>query len=232
MAHHHEHDRHTTATAVLEVGGLNWASEKTVVETVLGRRPGVVAVDANPVAQTATVTYDPARTSVVDLRDWVRDCGYHCAGQSVPSHICDPLVEPTHADADHARPDHAGHGSAPGVVEGSGAEHTGHETQAGHEDGAARSPHEMMGHGGHDAGMSMAAMVTDMRRRFLLAAVLSVPILLWSAIGRDVLGFTVARRSGCATTCSNSSCRCRSSSGRRGSSSTGPSGRCGPAPST
>jgi Cu2+-exporting ATPase len=48
-----------------------------------------------------------------------------------------------------------------------------------------------MGHGGH-AGMSMAAMVADMRNRFLVAAVFSVPILLWSPIGRDVLGFTAA----------------------------------------
>ncbi len=35
-------------------------------------------------------------------------------------------------------------------------------------------------------------MVADMRRRFLVAAVLSVPILLWSSIGRDVFGFDVA----------------------------------------
>ena len=41
------------------------------------------------------------------------------------------------------------------------------------------------------AGMSMDAMVRDMRNRFLVAAVLSVPILLWSAIGRQVLHFTV-----------------------------------------
>ena len=53
-----------------------------------------------------------------------------------------------------------------------------------------RSPHEMMGHGGQ-AGMSMAAMVQDMRNRFLVAAVLSVPILLWSSIGRQVLHFGV-----------------------------------------
>ena len=32
-------------------------------------------------------------------------------------------------------------------------------------------------------------MVADMRNRFLVAAVLSVPILLWSPIGREVLGF-------------------------------------------
>jgi len=53
-----------------------------------------------------------------------------------------------------------------------------------------RSPHEVMGHGGH-AAMSMDAMVEDMRNRFLVAAVLSVPILLWSAIGRQVLHFGV-----------------------------------------
>jgi P-type Cu2+ transporter len=47
-----------------------------------------------------------------------------------------------------------------------------------------------MGHGGH-AGMSMDAMVQDMRNRFLVAAVLSIPILLWSSIGRQVLHFGV-----------------------------------------
>src|SRR3546814_17640084 len=48
-----------------------------------------------------------------------------------------------------------------------------------------------MGHGGH-SGMSMTDMVADMRRRFVVAAVFSVPILLWSPIGRDVFGFEVA----------------------------------------
>jgi Cu2+-exporting ATPase len=53
-----------------------------------------------------------------------------------------------------------------------------------------RSADEMMGHGGHRA-MSMDSMVQDMRNRFLVAAVLSVPILLWSSIGRQVLHFNV-----------------------------------------
>ena len=47
-----------------------------------------------------------------------------------------------------------------------------------------------MGHGGH-AGMSMDAMVRDMHNRFLVAALLSIPILLWSPIGREVICFTV-----------------------------------------
>ena len=72
------------STAVLEVSGVQWASSKNVAEAVLSRRRRVIEVDANPVAQTATVTYDPSRTSVPELASWIRDCGYHCAGRSVP----------------------------------------------------------------------------------------------------------------------------------------------------
>ncbi|MBA2366117.1 MAG: hypothetical protein H0V77_06675, partial [Actinobacteria bacterium] len=42
-------------TIVLDTRGLNWATEKNLVEAVLGRRPGVVEVEANPVAQSANV---------------------------------------------------------------------------------------------------------------------------------------------------------------------------------
>ena len=132
------------------------ASEKSVVEAVLGRRPGVVEVEANPVAQTATVVYDPSVTSVEKLSRWVTDCGYHCEGQSVPEHICDPMLEPGHAEHEHHPPEH-----------------------------------EEMGDADHE-GMSMASMVADMRNRFLVAVLFSIPIVLWSPIGRDVFGFEAA----------------------------------------
>ncbi len=142
-------------TTVLHVGGLQYATQREVVEHALGSRPGVVAVDANAVARTATVTYDPARTSVADLQRWVEECGMHCAGRSVPGHICDPMAEvgipPRGMAHDHAAMDRAEHAH-------------------GH------------GHGGH-AGMSMDAMVRDMRSRFVIALVFTVPIVLcrWSA---------------------------------------------------
>ena len=63
---------------------------------------------------------------------------------------------------------------------------------------AMPSPHEMMGHGGHGAAVD-GAMVADMRNRFLVAAIFSIPILLWSPIGREVLRMSPPR-SGCATT--------------------------------
>ncbi|HEX6759181.1 MAG TPA: heavy-metal-associated domain-containing protein [Propionibacteriaceae bacterium] len=165
--------------AVLEVSGVHWASSKNVAEAVLCRRSGVVEVEANPVAQTATVTYDPSQTSVAELAGWVRDCGYHCSGQSVPEHICDPLAEPKahpakhdHLQAGHQPPADDHHSGHQHVITDAPAEAT-ESIPAAHADHAAHAPmtsQEAMGHGGHDAAMSMDDMVQDMRNRFLVAA--------------------------------------------------------------
>ncbi|KQR75605.1 ATPase P [Arthrobacter sp. Leaf337] len=188
-------------STVVEVRGLHWATSKAVVERVLLQRPGVAAVDANPVAQTATVSFDPAVTSVEQISGWVRDCGYHCRGESVPDHVCYPMDEtmrtPGLKHAHSAEDDHramlAGH--APVTAE----PHAGHahppaDSHAGHGPGGhgemPRTPQDMMGHGGHHAGMSMDDMVKDMRNRFLVAAVLSIGVTLWSPMGRDMFGFT------------------------------------------
>src|SRR6516164_4273156 len=92
------------ATTVLHVGGLNWASEKAVVEGVLSRATGVRLVEANPVAQTANVTFDTVQASLAQLRSCVEECGYHSVGQSVPSYVCDPMAEPAPVDARAATP--------------------------------------------------------------------------------------------------------------------------------
>ncbi|MDT0212502.1 copper-translocating P-type ATPase [Rothia sp. ARF10] len=65
-----------------------------------------------------------------------------------------------------------------------GTGHAAHDATAGH------SAHDVMGHDGH-AGMSMADMAKDMRNRFLVAAVLTAGITLWSPMGRDMFAFTV-----------------------------------------
>ena len=180
-----DHPAPEPVTAVIEVSGVNWATEKAIAEAVLSRRPGVLAVEVNPVAQTATVTYDPDRTSVVELSEWVRDCGFHCAGQSVPRHICDPLVEPHAAHPQAA--DRSQRALAAGGAHAPAHQHAGHVAAP----GPATTHEQTTGHGGH-AAMSMEDMERDLRNRFLVAAVLSVPILLWSPIGRDVLSFDAA----------------------------------------
>jgi Cu2+-exporting ATPase len=209
-----------TRIVVLEVSGVQWASSKSIVESTLLRQPGVIVVEANPVSQTANVSYDPELTSQAQLSDWIIACGYHCAGQSVPNHICDPAHDGgeaplgdghhMHAAQHHAAPvasplpseptqeqsepdsatgheehTHAGH--AADYSAAVPAEHEGHGNHA----APARSSQDVMGHGGSNAGMSMASMIRDMRNRFLVAAILSIPITLWSPIGREVFGFTV-----------------------------------------
>ncbi|HSN36506.1 MAG TPA: heavy-metal-associated domain-containing protein, partial [Arthrobacter sp.] len=174
---------------VVEVHGLQWATSKAVVEHVLLQRPGVAAVDANPVAQTATVSFDPAVTSVEQISGWIRDCGYHCRGEAVPDHICYPLEKT-------GRTPGTGHGAAgkAGAGQPSGHAHPSADSHAGHGQGPhgamPRPPQDTMGHGGHHGGMSMDDMVKDMRNRFLVAAILSVGVTLWSPMGRDMLGFT------------------------------------------
>ena len=79
-------------TTVLEAGGLHWATSESVIEKTLLGVPGVLAVEASAVSQTATVTYDPNQTSVAQLVGWVNDCGYHCTGLRPPRRA---LIHPT-----------------------------------------------------------------------------------------------------------------------------------------
>lgn len=195
----------TTATRTLDASGVQWASSKAVAEKILRQRPGVMDVSVNPVSQTASVTYDTAITDVGELAQWIRDCGLHCAGESLPDHLCDVEAAPAAGHDGHAhhvteaRASHTEHSmhqmhsqadDASAAVVPDQDPHAGHAGHAGHTEAPTASPHDVMGHGGH-SGMSMAAMVADMRNRFLVAALLSVPILLWSPIGREVFGFTV-----------------------------------------
>ncbi|MBI2690849.1 MAG: heavy metal translocating P-type ATPase [Solirubrobacterales bacterium] len=175
--------------AVLDVRPILRASEQAVVSRVLGALDGVESVDVNPVAQTAAVRFDASRTSLADLRSTIDDCGYHCAGQSVPNHLCDPAAEPGDP-SDHESHDHESHDHESHDHETHDHETHDHESHD-HESHEMRSPDEVMGHGGH-GGMSMDAMVADMRNRFFVALAFAIPIVLWSPIGSDVVGFSAA----------------------------------------
>jgi Cu2+-exporting ATPase len=150
------------ATVVLHVGEQYRASEKAVAEVALLRHPGVLSVQANPVAQTATVRYDPSLTSVAELRIVAGQAGFECAGCNMPGCLCDPLHEP-------GRPEHA---HDPAAVARA-------DEPSGHGEG---------GHGGH----SMDHMAREMRNRFALALVFTLAILAWSGIGTSLFGRALA----------------------------------------
>jgi Cu2+-exporting ATPase len=148
----------TPETVVLHVGKQYRGSEKLVAESALRSRPGVIAVEANPAAQTATVTYDPRRMSVDELRHVVADRGFECAGCNVPGCCCDPRQEP----------------AAPQPALDPAAVARAHD-RAGHGEG---------GHSGH----SMVGMATELRNRFLISLVFTLAILAWSDVGKSVFG--------------------------------------------
>jgi P-type Cu2+ transporter len=151
-----------TVTIVLHAARQYLGSEKAAVEAALRRCDGVVAVEANPVSQTATVTYDPAATSVEELRGWVERSGFECAGCNLPSCLCDPLHEPGTPELAHDA----------AAVERAGSP----------------AAHGMGGHSGH----SMEHMATEMRNRFVIALVFTLAILAWSSVGTSLFGHRLA----------------------------------------
>lgn len=183
---------------VLCVHGMLCVGDAQGVEKRLHQHPGIHHVEANYLNCTATVHFDESVISLADIKELVGECGYQCSGESVPEYVCKPVDPPISApEAEHAaHVDHTRHGApalkhaehaqAP-VIEHAGqatapvAEHTGHEM-----DGErAAIAHEM----GHGPGMSMDGMVRDMRNRFFVALVLTMPVFLYSPLFYRLFGF-------------------------------------------
>ena len=164
-------------TATLDVGGMLAMLDYQAVEKQLSRIPGVQRATASIASNSATVEYDETVTSVAALKDKINECGFHCTGQIMPKHVCEPHpgmpavggapMRP--ADSKPiaaARPSPKPHLHAPAAVPMS-----------------RDMAHEM----GHGAGMDMQAMARDMRNRFWISLVFSVPIFLYSPMGVDFI---------------------------------------------
>ena len=155
----------TTRTVVLGVDNISCPSGHAVLESALSRRPGVLEVTANWATQTVVVRYDPTATDETSLGRWVDDTGCLCTGEPVPHHVAAASATESTKTPAHAGHDRAGMEGMAGMTHG---EHGGHE-----------------GHGG-----DMSGHVRAMRNSFIVAAVMAVPILLYSPIGRDVVGWS------------------------------------------
>jgi P-type Cu2+ transporter len=158
-------------TVTIEVAGLLSALSALGVQKQLARLPGVAKAEVNYVAGSATVTFDETVTDLKAIKAKVRECGYHCTGEMLPKHVCEPEDPPGEALATapvHDRQRHPGHAAAEAMPEDVAA--------PGQADAMA---HEM----GHGAGMDMQAMARDMRNRFWVALVFTVPIFVYSPMG-------------------------------------------------
>ena len=86
-------------TVTVDVGGLLSPLSVRGVEKHLARLPGVERADVNFAAGTATVVYDETRTTLAAIKAAVRACGYHCTGEQVPRHVCEPADPRGHPNA-------------------------------------------------------------------------------------------------------------------------------------
>src|SRR6516165_1433091 len=77
-------------TATLDVGGMLSLLDYQAVEKQLGWIPGVQRATASVASNSATVEYDETVTSVAALKAKINECGFHCTGQIMPKHVCEP----------------------------------------------------------------------------------------------------------------------------------------------
>ena len=176
-------------TSTLEVGNLFSVLGAQGIERQLQRVAGVGRVSVNPVSGSTTVVYDPGKTSLSAIQSVIEECGFHCAGEALPKHICE----------DHATPSRSPPGAPTSQIKPAASEaHTGHAgtAPAGMKPADAKADHKAHGgeksdamaqEMGHGAGMDMQAMVRDMRNRFWIALAFSLPIFAFSPMGMDFI---------------------------------------------
>ncbi|WP_454906590.1 heavy metal translocating P-type ATPase [Variovorax gossypii] len=185
-------------TITIEVGELVSTLSAAGVERQLSTLPGVHHADVNYVAGSATVRYDESLATLEIIQQRVTDCGYHCRGELVPAHVCDPASHKSFAGVHAGHPDHRAHSTAGEHVAGKDTEMKGattpaknahaapgdHGSHQEHSGSSAKDKADMMHDMGHAAGMSTEDMAHDMRNRFLVALVFAIPVFLYSPMGR------------------------------------------------
>ena len=149
----------------LEVRGQFESLDHLGVEKQLLKMPGVIGATANPASESVTVDFDEQLVTPTALRKIITDCSFHCRGTPVPRHICE-----MHADVVADDPHAHRHGTVHKGAQAAPAQPMRDE-----------AAHEM----GHGAGMDMAAMARDMRNRFIVSLIFTLPIFALAPMGMD-----------------------------------------------
>ena len=200
-------------TITLPVCGMNCGTCTCGIEKRLAALPGVRAANASYVTQTVTVTFDERHISEETLRDQVSACGFACGESMAAERMLHAAATAERertivpATPERALPDHAAMAQAPAAPEPAPpSEHAAHvqpapaehaELPAVHAATAhpaaapAETAHDAMAHAGMAHDMSDPAMAkameADIRLRFWVALVLTIPIVLYSSLAVTLL---------------------------------------------
>ncbi|MFZ5673225.1 MAG: heavy metal translocating P-type ATPase [Pseudomonadota bacterium] len=171
-------------STTLDVGGMVSMLDYQCVEKQLRQLRGIHQAGSNPASNSVSVEYDETKISVPEIKKKIRECGFHCAGEVVPNHLShahaghqhghQPTVAPSPSSEPPAKAGHAGHGAPTS---------SGHAMTPAKTSSSMPMSHDMAHEMGHAAGIDMQAMVRDMRNRFWISLVFSVPIFIYSPMG-------------------------------------------------
>jgi Cu2+-exporting ATPase len=158
-----------TTTLKLSTAALRCRSE---IEARLAAIPGVLEVSVQPLAGLVTVTYDPAQLDPPTLEDALRRSADECGAQ-----------HGEHGpEAAGGQGPQAADGHGRGAVRGQGPQALAARAAQAHP-ASEHERHEMEAAGGDHAQMER-----DIRRRFLVSAVLTVPVLILSPTVQQFFG--------------------------------------------
>ncbi|TDF62556.1 cation-translocating P-type ATPase [Cupriavidus sp. L7L] len=173
-------------TSIIEVGGMLSVLSARGVEKQLARVPGVVKAEVNCVTGSTTVEYDEAITSLSHIKAKLGECGHHCKGELVPRHICTPEDPPGELATDVMAEARSGTASRLAAL-GRRQDHVHPVAHDAKGKAEAHAAHDHMAHEmGHGAGMDMKEMVRDMRNRFWICLVFTIPIFLYAPMGMQI----------------------------------------------
>lgn len=81
------------ASLVLYVDGMFSVFDSLGVEKRLMLQRGIQRVEANFLSGMATVEYSDTEVGLPEIERMIRECGYGCAGECLPEHLCAPSVQ-------------------------------------------------------------------------------------------------------------------------------------------
>jgi len=178
-------------TSVIDVRGMLSALSADRVEKRIGKVPGVESVTVNGAAGNATVRYDDALLEIADIKAAVHQSEYQSAGESERKHegahkaARQRVVVPTPdaASASASTPVAAAPTAAPvapaAVTAPAAPAVDGHDSHAAPQPAMPADVAHEMGHSGKD----LPAMVRDMRNRFWICLIFTVPLFFYSPMG-------------------------------------------------
>ena len=168
-------------TSVIAVHDLLSVLTVDEVEERIVKVPGVESATVNFAAGNATVRYDETRLDVADIKALVHQRGHQSADDSRPGHGSEDTPAPKAAvvPTAEAAPASSASPDAPTPAVPAARGHEGHAAPGGGESAMPANMAFEMGHGGED----MSAMVRDMRNRFWICLVFTVPIFVYAPMG-------------------------------------------------